>query len=123
MKRILAQVKKELTQLWRDRLTLALAMVLPVLLLDQCDATVDPLDDSAIKALKKLVVDESVLAQAPLLFRAQYMPKYIWMNRDLAKEMEKLPFEGNRWIEPAAVATGDLLPSLDTLPPAANARL
>jgi len=33
MKRILAQVKKELTQLWRDRLTLALAMVLPVLLL------------------------------------------------------------------------------------------
>src|SRR5215471_12150364 len=33
MKRILAQVKKELTQLWRDRLTLALALVLPVLLL------------------------------------------------------------------------------------------
>ncbi len=33
MKRIMAQVKKELTQLWRDRLTLALAMVLPVLLL------------------------------------------------------------------------------------------
>src|SRR5262245_28100087 len=33
MKRIIAQIKKELTQLWRDRLTLALAMVLPVLLL------------------------------------------------------------------------------------------
>src|SRR5262245_46409597 len=33
MKRILAQVKKELTQLWRDRLTLALALVLPALLL------------------------------------------------------------------------------------------
>jgi ABC-2 type transport system permease protein len=33
MKRVLAQVKKELTQLWRDRLTLALALVLPVLLL------------------------------------------------------------------------------------------
>jgi len=33
MKRIIAQVKKELTQLWRDRLTLALALVLPVLLL------------------------------------------------------------------------------------------
>jgi ABC-2 type transport system permease protein len=33
MKRIFAQVKKELTQLWRDRLTLALALVLPVLLL------------------------------------------------------------------------------------------
>src|ERR1043166_8002402 len=33
MKRILAQVKKELTQLGRDRLTLALALVLPVLLL------------------------------------------------------------------------------------------
>src|SRR6266849_10849633 len=33
MKRILAQVRKELTQLWRDRLTLVLAMVLPVLLL------------------------------------------------------------------------------------------
>ena len=33
MKRILAQVKKELTQLWRDRLTLALALVLPILLL------------------------------------------------------------------------------------------
>ena len=33
MKRILAQVRKELTQLWRDRLTLALALVLPVLLL------------------------------------------------------------------------------------------
>src|SRR6476660_990671 len=33
MKRILAQVKKELTQLRRDRLTLALALVLPVLLL------------------------------------------------------------------------------------------
>jgi len=33
MKRILAQVKKELTQLWRDKLTLALALVLPVLLL------------------------------------------------------------------------------------------
>ena len=33
MKRVLAQVRKELTQLWRDRLTLALALVLPVLLL------------------------------------------------------------------------------------------
>lgn len=33
MKRILAQIHKELTQLWRDRLTLALALVLPVLLL------------------------------------------------------------------------------------------
>ena len=33
MKRVLAQVQKELTQLWRDRLTLALALVLPVLLL------------------------------------------------------------------------------------------
>src|SRR5262245_45458182 len=33
MKRVLAQVKKELTQLTRDKLTLALALVLPVLLL------------------------------------------------------------------------------------------
>jgi ABC-2 type transport system permease protein len=33
MKRILAQIRKELTQLGRDRLTLALALVLPVLLL------------------------------------------------------------------------------------------
>ena len=33
MKRILAQIRKEFTQLWRDRLTLALALVLPVLLL------------------------------------------------------------------------------------------
>jgi drug efflux transport system permease protein len=33
MKRVLAQVRKELTQLTRDRLTLALALVLPVLLL------------------------------------------------------------------------------------------
>lgn len=33
MKRILAQVRKELTQLWRDRLTLALALFLPVALL------------------------------------------------------------------------------------------
>jgi len=33
MKRILAQVRKELTQLRRDRLTLALALVLPTLLL------------------------------------------------------------------------------------------
>jgi ABC-2 type transport system permease protein len=33
MKRIFAQVRKELTQLTRDRLTLALALVLPVLLL------------------------------------------------------------------------------------------
>jgi ABC-2 type transport system permease protein len=33
MKRVLAQVRKELTQLWRDRFTLSLALVLPVLLL------------------------------------------------------------------------------------------
>src|ERR1041385_7216969 len=33
MKRVLAQVRKELTQLWRDRFTLALALMLPVLLL------------------------------------------------------------------------------------------
>src|SRR5262245_26474482 len=33
MKRVLAQVKKELIQLSRDKLTLALALVLPVLLL------------------------------------------------------------------------------------------
>lgn len=33
MKRIQAQVRKELTQLWRDKLTLTLALVLPVLLL------------------------------------------------------------------------------------------
>jgi len=33
MKRVVAQVKKELTQLSRDKLTLALALALPVLLL------------------------------------------------------------------------------------------
>jgi ABC-2 type transport system permease protein len=33
MKRVLAQVRKELTQLWRDKLTMALALILPVLLL------------------------------------------------------------------------------------------
>src|SRR5215470_5838225 len=33
MKRVFAQVRKELTQLSRDKLTLALALVLPVLLL------------------------------------------------------------------------------------------
>src|SRR4029450_2508990 len=33
MRRVLAQVKKELTQLRRDKLTLSLALVLPVLLL------------------------------------------------------------------------------------------
>src|SRR5262250_1621504 len=33
MKRVVAQVRKELTQLWRDRLTLSLALVLPVALL------------------------------------------------------------------------------------------
>src|SRR5437016_3001125 len=33
MKRVLAQVKKELTQLLRDRFTLSLALVLPILLL------------------------------------------------------------------------------------------
>jgi len=33
MQRVLAQVRKELTQLFRDRLTLALALVLPILLL------------------------------------------------------------------------------------------
>src|SRR5215510_11068313 len=33
MKRVLAQIRKELTQLFRDKLTLALALVLPVLLL------------------------------------------------------------------------------------------
>src|SRR5206468_6337262 len=33
MERVLAQVRKELTQLSRDKLTLALALVLPVLLL------------------------------------------------------------------------------------------
>jgi ABC-2 type transport system permease protein len=33
MKRVLAQIKKELTQLWRDTFTLSLALVLPVLLL------------------------------------------------------------------------------------------
>src|SRR5262249_40679069 len=33
MERVLAQVRKELTQLFRDPLTLALALVLPVLLL------------------------------------------------------------------------------------------
>src|SRR5215467_3815766 len=33
MKRVLAQVRKELTQLWRDRFTLSLALILPVLLL------------------------------------------------------------------------------------------
>jgi drug efflux transport system permease protein len=33
MKRVLAQIKKELTQLFRDKLTLALALILPVLLL------------------------------------------------------------------------------------------
>src|SRR5438132_13421234 len=33
MKRVLAQVKKELTQLRRDRFTLSLALLLPILLL------------------------------------------------------------------------------------------
>ena len=33
MKRVIAQVRKELTQLWRDRLTLAFALLLPVILL------------------------------------------------------------------------------------------
>ncbi len=33
MKRIIAQARKELTQLFRDRLTVALALVLPLILL------------------------------------------------------------------------------------------
>ena len=33
MKRIIAQASKELTQIFRDRLTVALALVLPLILL------------------------------------------------------------------------------------------
>src|ERR1700752_4382432 len=33
MKRVLAQVRKEITQLFRDKLTIALALILPILLL------------------------------------------------------------------------------------------
>ena len=33
MKRIMAQARKELTQIFRDRLTVALALVLPLILL------------------------------------------------------------------------------------------
>jgi ABC-2 type transport system permease protein len=33
MKRIIAQARKELTQIFRDRLTVALALVLPLILL------------------------------------------------------------------------------------------
>ena len=32
MKRIIAQARKELTQIFRDRLTMALALVLPLIL-------------------------------------------------------------------------------------------
>jgi ABC-2 type transport system permease protein len=94
MKRILAQVRKELTQLWRDRLTLALALVLPVLLLLLLSkATSLSVKDIpvAVQDLDKTPMSRSYLetVSASLSFNLSALPTNLSPERVLAQNQAR----------------------------------
>src|SRR5262245_46063893 len=81
MKRVIAQVRKELTQLTRDKLTLALALVLPVLLL----LLLSKATSLTVKGIPVVVQD---LDKTPLSRR--YIEA---VNASLSFTMKPLPLE------------------------------
>src|SRR5207244_8422158 len=94
MKRVLAQVRKELTQLWRDRLTLALALVLPVgLLLLLSKATSLSVKDIpvAVQDLDKTPLSRSYIEAigASLSFKVYSLPPDISPERALDQNLTR----------------------------------
>lgn len=95
----------------------------PILELDACGAEMDELDESMIISMKSFAVAEDALAKAPPLFRARHIPSFLLMRRDLAKAIEANGFTGSRWLEPTALATGEIVRLLSDLPKDAEAKL
>src|SRR5215831_18505214 len=94
MKRVLAQVKKELTQLRRDKLTLALALVLPVaLLLLLSNATSLTVKDIpvAIQDLDKTPTSRSYIeaVSGSLSFKVTALPPDIAPERALEQNVAR----------------------------------
>ena len=94
MKRVLAQIRKELTQLFRDKLTLALALVLPVLLLlflsNATSLTVKDIP-VAVQDLDKTPLSRRYIESvgASLSFRVSALPQNISPERALDQNMAR----------------------------------
>src|SRR5262245_24228174 len=94
MKRVLAQVRKELTQLTRDKLTLALALILPVLLLlllsNATSLTVKDIP-VAVQDLDKTPLSRQYLevVGASLSFRVSALPVDVSPERALDQNLAR----------------------------------
>lgn len=96
-------------------------VVVPALKLDECEATMHSLDSDSIRKMSALVLDDAILGKAPPVFRVKHMATYLWVRSDLAKALGAQGFEGNRWIEPSAVANGRRLSDLSSMDTDADA--
>jgi hypothetical protein len=96
---------------------------LPLLRVADCEATMSPLVPTKIKKLNRFVIDEAVLENAPLLFRAQGIPQFLLIHKSLAKELDAIQITGGRWITPAAIANGAMVGDPAELPGEATAKL
>src|SRR4030095_4687522 len=92
MRRVLAQVKKELTQLSRDKFTLALALVLPVLLLLLLSNATSPTVKDIPVAVQDL--DQTLLSRryieavgASLSFKVHVLPSDMSPERALEQNL------------------------------------
>jgi drug efflux transport system permease protein len=94
MERVRAQVKKELTQLFRDKLTLALALVLPVLLLlllsNATSLTVKDIP-VAVQDLDKTVLSRQYIEAVggSLSFKVSALPQNISPERALHQNLAR----------------------------------
>ena len=95
----------------------------PLLRLDECEATMDTLDASKIASLKKFVVDESILKTVSPLFRAAGLSDYLMIGKGLAGDLVANGFVGNRWIDPQSLATGKGLGDLAFMHKSATAKI
>lgn len=69
------------------------------LVLDACEPRWGRIDKTDISRLKRLVIDESQIDPARLLFRPKHFKSAILVHRRLVQKIEAAAFTGIRWVE------------------------
>ena len=67
--------------------------------LSQSIVTWNLINPNQISSIKKLVIDESLIAPTATLFRVKALPSIIFIRRDLADKIQKAGFSGVRFKE------------------------
>lgn len=67
--------------------------------LDQSTLTWNKIKTDQISGISKLVLDESKVDSDATLFRAEHLPHYVFIRRDLADKITAAGFSGIRFVE------------------------